>query len=268
MSEGIDSSDWSRSQERIFAADNVISEVLRNPIQRERVDVAVALVGKAGLVLDIGAGDMSISQLIKNNGNTVVGADFGKVIKDSRGKGMNGVAAEATKLPFRDETFDAIIAGEIVEHFLDHRPFMRELRRALKTGGRVILTTPNAVRLRNRLAMLFGDVTPWHEWQKVPHHVRYWTFDTLFAALAEHGLDARRMGTGRSQGEGCFIESIESMEQFFTGQVPKEDLLILQRIIRSTVPQAEMLRSFVIMEAEKVRIEEIRQLATTAVAST
>lgn len=46
-------------------------------------------------------------------------------------------------LPFQDGEFDAVLCFETVEHMPEPDKFMKELARVVKTGGEVILTTPN-----------------------------------------------------------------------------------------------------------------------------
>ena len=54
---------------------------------------------------------------------------------------------DAAALPFADGTFDALFAGEVIEHVPDARAALREWGRVLKPGGVAIITTPNRQRL-------------------------------------------------------------------------------------------------------------------------
>jgi len=54
---------------------------------------------------------------------------------------------DASALPFADGTFDALFAGEVIEHVPDARAALREWGRVLKPGGVAIITTPNRERL-------------------------------------------------------------------------------------------------------------------------
>lgn len=47
-------------------------------------------------------------------------------------------------MPFPDESFDTIIAGEIIEHLQSPYNFLKEIRRILKPQGKLLLTTPQA----------------------------------------------------------------------------------------------------------------------------
>ncbi|NQU04861.1 MAG: class I SAM-dependent methyltransferase, partial [Calditrichaeota bacterium] len=54
------------------------------------------------------------------------------------------------KLPFEDKSFDVVFNTELLEHLENHRIALSELARILKPGGRLILETPNIMRLQSR----------------------------------------------------------------------------------------------------------------------
>lgn len=57
--------------------------------------------------------------------------------------------------PFKDNTFDTVIAGEILEHLENPFAFLRECKRVVKSGGCVIITTPNSCYLPIFICDLF-----------------------------------------------------------------------------------------------------------------
>jgi SAM-dependent methyltransferase len=64
------------------------------------------------------------------------------------GKVRNAIRSEVAcasllRLPIRGDAVDVIAAIEVLEHILNPGLFFRECFRVLKTGGRLILTTPN-----------------------------------------------------------------------------------------------------------------------------
>jgi SAM-dependent methyltransferase len=64
------------------------------------------------------------------------------------GKVRNEIRSEAAcasllRLPIQSGAVDVIVAIEVLEHILNPGLFFRECFRVLKTGGRLILTTPN-----------------------------------------------------------------------------------------------------------------------------
>lgn len=62
------------------------------------------------------------------------------------------VCGSATQIPSGDESYDAVVAGEFIEHLLpiDAHRFVADAFRVLKVRGRLLLTTPNP-----------GDVKLW-----------------------------------------------------------------------------------------------------------
>ena len=93
----------------------------------------------------------------------------------------NWMVADAVDLPFEDDSFDAVYAGEIIEHVPDVRGALAEWRRVLEPGGTLIMTTPNRERMlacANRRAM------PVH-----PEHVRELSPPEARALLAAEGFD-------------------------------------------------------------------------------
>jgi SAM-dependent methyltransferase len=61
------------------------------------------------------------------------------------------VVASAESLPYAPSTFDAVYAGEIVEHLLEPDAALSEWLAVLRPGGRLVLTTPNRLHLIARL---------------------------------------------------------------------------------------------------------------------
>ena len=59
-------------------------------------------------------------------------------------------------LPFKDDTFEIIYAGELIEHLYNPDFFLNEVKRILKKGGYLILSTPNLCTWYNRILFLFG----------------------------------------------------------------------------------------------------------------
>jgi len=112
-------------------------------------------------ILDVGCGDGNFSSLLKRacRAKEVYGIDISEKGVESARK--NGVKAfqldiDAEDLPFEDNYFDAIFAGEVIEHLFDTDHFLDEVHRVLKPEGILVLSTPNLASIHNRIALLLG----------------------------------------------------------------------------------------------------------------
>ncbi|MFH1789398.1 MAG: methyltransferase domain-containing protein [Candidatus Altiarchaeota archaeon] len=79
-----------------------------------------------------------------------VGADLdvedmnlaGTVKKVKRVKNACFAAADGLELPFKKDSFDRVLASELIEHIRDDASLLGEFARVLKPGGVLVLTTP------------------------------------------------------------------------------------------------------------------------------
>ena len=64
----------------------------------------------------------------------------------------NNILGSCTEIPSADEQFDAVVAGEFIEHLYaaDVDKTLFEMFRVLRIGGRVLLTTPNPSDLKRK----------------------------------------------------------------------------------------------------------------------
>ncbi|MHA1712713.1 MAG: class I SAM-dependent methyltransferase [Candidatus Ranarchaeia archaeon] len=66
------------------------------------------------------------------------------------------VPGDVTSMPFSSEIFDVILLLDVIEHlnFADQRKALKEVRRVLKAGGRIIASIPNLAHLNSRIKFL------------------------------------------------------------------------------------------------------------------
>lgn len=93
-------------------------------------------------VLDLAAGTGSSSEPFHAQGVIVVPCDFSygmlKVGKGAKPH-LSFTAGDGTKLPFRDESFDAVTISFGLRNIVDPVAALKEMRRVTKTGGRVVI---------------------------------------------------------------------------------------------------------------------------------
>jgi SAM-dependent methyltransferase len=143
----------------------------------ERVPLFVAAVGGPGkAVLDLGCRAGALSQHFLA-GNEVTGVDVDEhALGHAAARGLRTVWGDVEEpLPFADETFDAVVAGEILEHVRFPDEVVGEIRRVLRPGGVLVGSVPNAFRLKNRLRFLLGrspENNPMHLRMYSPRSIR------------------------------------------------------------------------------------------------
>jgi len=124
----------------------------------ERGAIFAAAVGTGRRVLDLGCRTGALASYYAA-GNDVVGVDVDRdaLARAAERLGIETVWADVeTGLPFDDASFDAVVAGELLEHVRDPQRLVAEARRVLRADGSLVGSVPNAFRLKNRLRFLLG----------------------------------------------------------------------------------------------------------------
>jgi SAM-dependent methyltransferase len=144
----------------------------------ERIPIFVAAVGRGKHVLDLGCRSGALTRHFVD-GNEVVGLDVdGVALAKAAELGIEPVQANVEEpLPFDDASFDAVIAGELLEHLQFPDALVGEIRRVLRPGGAIVGSVPNAYRLQGRLRFLVGRAP-----EDDPTHLH------MFSATAVRGL--------------------------------------------------------------------------------
>jgi ubiquinone/menaquinone biosynthesis C-methylase UbiE/uncharacterized protein YbaR (Trm112 family) len=114
----------------------------------------------AGYVLDLGAAAAGESEILFHHGHKMVPIDVNDIAlsyskiraKQFRNEEMPCYAADAHNLPFADETFDKIVALEVLHHMERVETVFSELYRVLKPGGHVFTLEPYAYNPYRRIS--------------------------------------------------------------------------------------------------------------------
>jgi SAM-dependent methyltransferase len=96
-------------------------------------------------VLDIGCGTgFNVEYLRTRDYSHVVGLDFStEALAFCQLRNLtNFVCGDATRIPLRHESFDVIMALDLIEHLDDDTQAMREFARLLRPGGSVVIFAP------------------------------------------------------------------------------------------------------------------------------
>jgi ubiquinone/menaquinone biosynthesis C-methylase UbiE len=95
-------------------------------------------------VLDIGTGTGIVLRTFASAASRLVGCDRSTGMIDvarSRVRAGRFVAADAVTLPFRDSSFDVVIASFVLSHLGNHQAALAEARRVLRARGRFAMTS-------------------------------------------------------------------------------------------------------------------------------
>ncbi|MGO9488761.1 MAG: methyltransferase domain-containing protein [Solirubrobacteraceae bacterium] len=157
-------------------------------------------VARGERVLDVGCGEGSFAALIAAKGADVVAADVAaEPLRRARarhpGLEVRLLSGEGA-WELDDASFDVVWAGEVIEHVADTAAWLSELRRVLRSGGRLLLSTPSlgpaalvgAALSRRAFAARFDPRAD---------HLRYYSAATLSALIADFGfaeIDVRAAG--------------------------------------------------------------------------
>lgn len=140
-------------------------------------------VPKNGKILDVGAGDMTMSQLCPNYDWTGIDLDASK---DPRVK-----KHDVSITPYagiKGESFDGVLCSEVLEHLFEPHKVIQEFARVLKPGGHVLITVPNFDNIDNVIAnhrlMVFDPTKFW-----TLEHIRWYTKDSMAKLIIDAGFE-------------------------------------------------------------------------------
>jgi 2-polyprenyl-3-methyl-5-hydroxy-6-metoxy-1,4-benzoquinol methylase len=100
-------------------------------------------VGAAGNFRPPSAKRHFAQQALTDAGFSVVAADISQEgVEWLRSLKFESVVMDAEQIPPEGEVFDSVFAGELIEHLSNPGLFLDGVRRRLRPGGRLVLTTP------------------------------------------------------------------------------------------------------------------------------
>ena len=100
------------------------------------------------------------------------------------------MAMDATHIEFEDNSFDIVIAREMIEHLPDPLACITEVFRSLKPGGQFVLTSPNRDSLHLRVNRMLG----YQDFKCSFDHIKEFTFQEASDMLREVGFDIEETG--------------------------------------------------------------------------
>jgi SAM-dependent methyltransferase len=144
-------------------------------------DICRGVTDRRPRILDVGCGTGANLLLLSQYGDAE-GVDISEdALAFCRERGLEKVKLGAgEELPYDDGTFDLVTALDVVEHMDDDLAGLREMRRVLRPGGRVLLFVPTFMFL-------------WGLQDDVSNHRRRYRLPELRCVLEQAGFEIERM---------------------------------------------------------------------------
>ena len=143
-------------------------------------DICRRLTDRRPRILDVGCGTGANLLMLSKYGDAE-GVDVSEdALAFCRERGLENVKlGAAEELPYDDGTFDLVTALDVVEHLDDDLAGLREMRRVLRPGGRVLLFVPTFMFL-------------WGLQDDVSNHRRRYRLPELRRVLEQAGFEVER----------------------------------------------------------------------------
>jgi SAM-dependent methyltransferase len=147
-------------------------------------------------VLDVGCGEGHFTAELARAGAAAVGADVSReALRRARARHpelrLQAIPVEG-EWPFADATFDAVWAGETIEHVADTPAWLSQVRRVLRPGGALLLSTPAHGR-GVMLALALSQRRFARHFDPRSDHLRFYSARTLGRLLEDFRFEQVRV---------------------------------------------------------------------------
>jgi len=131
----------------------------------ERIKIVLAAIEEKHIqgrkFLDMGCGDGAMATMIgrRIGATRISGFDIaGKAVRLAKGRGVEAVQMDIdeSNLPFKNNFFDVIFCGNLIELVTNADHLLEEMYRVLSPKGIAIVTFPNACAWGSRIAVPLG----------------------------------------------------------------------------------------------------------------
>jgi len=182
------------------------------PLPTRIVKVLRLSCGKpVGRLLDIGCGSGEFSVLLKKafKAKELFGVELspeGQALATEKGIQVSRLDLNKEPLPYPDNFFGMVFAGEILEHLIIPDDLLDEIFRVLAPGGHLILTLPNISSWHCRVQLLLG-----YQPYAIPVSMRYRWVGAFLATQRYKGARVK---------EHAYVNSYDGLDhvQFFANR--------------------------------------------------
>ena len=163
-----------------------------------RRGLLLAEVARGERVLDLGCGAGRFVAALRDAGSDPVGVELAEAALERARRNVPGAElhriAPDGAIPLEDASVDLVWCSEVLEHVPDTASLLSEARRVLRTGGRLLVTTPSH-DLPRRALIALGRFDA--HFDPLGQHVRFYSRRSLarvLDAFAFEGIHITRIG--------------------------------------------------------------------------
>lgn len=154
-------------------------------------------------VLDIASGEGFGSFYMAEKAASVVGVDIApEAVAHARQKyardNLHFEVGSCAAIPLADNAVDVVVSFETIEHHDQHEEMMKEIKRVLRPGGLLIISSPEKRE--------YSDVTAYRN----PYHVKELYRDQFVDLVGRHFVNMALYGQRVIFGSGLFLEQKEA----------------------------------------------------------
>ena len=178
----------------------------------ERNRLLFKLFKKGGKILDLASGEGAVSEFLQNLGCDVTSFDISEeALKKAKKRGLKTIQGDVEKkLPFVNESFDAVFWGDNAEHLFLPSKTLEEIKRILKKEGKLVISCPNMGYWRYRISYLLTGMIPQTEWSNYDpwewEHIRFFNKKVMTNFLEKGGFKMNSFqGVSRRRIDKLFI---------------------------------------------------------------
>lgn len=159
----------------------------REATRRQREYISSKIIEPYGSILDIGSGDAWVAKEFCKKSGMVVSMDASnrnlvEALRRYPFENHFAVQGDVLQPPFHNESFDNIIASEVIEHVVSPNIFINKLFDLLRPGGRLIVSTPFNEQLHYEVCIHCNKPTPRNA------HLHSFTSDKLLSLCESNDL--------------------------------------------------------------------------------
>ena len=151
-------------------------------------------------ILEVGGGDFpTLLQIAQQNQAEAWGVDIRPTDSPVPHFLLGSITNPAVRAELPNDSFDLILANDVIEHVEDTETFLLTLRELLSASGILALSVPNARQVRLAFHILFRGTFPRHDAGLFDRtHLRWFCRRDVTQLAAEAGLKLiGHRGTGR-----------------------------------------------------------------------